>query len=409
MEDKYALITTLVAAIVLAFVFGFVASRLRLSPIVGYLLAGLAVGPYTPGFTGNTEFALQLSEIGVILLMFGVGLKISIDDMWSVRWIAVPGSLVHTLAAGGVGYVTGLLLGMSGVESFVLGASLSIASTIVFLRALEDKRAMKTEEGRIGISWLLIEDLLIVLAIVVLPAIVSAMAAEEANVSLGPLLMALGITFAKIAVFIALMLVIGGRFFPWLIVQIAHAKSRELLSLGTLSLALGVAWAAYFWFGASFALGAFLGGLALNGSRFSHKVAEDSLPLRDTFAVLFFVAVGMLFDPFVLIRHPWGVAAIVAVVIVGKATLAFVLMRMMKQPTQASALVALGLAQIGEFSFVLAGLGLQLEVMSRETYNLILAAALISIAVNPFLLRLVPDSAPAKANPQTAPASEIAS
>ncbi len=398
MEDKYALITTLVAAIVLAFVFGFVASRLRLSPIVGYLVAGLAVGPYTPGFTGDTELALQLSEIGVILLMFGVGLKISIDDMWSVRWIAVPGSLVHTLAAGGVGYVTGLSLGMSGVESFVLGASLSIASTIVFLRALEDKRAMKTEQGRIGVSWLLIEDLLIVLAIVVLPAIVSAMAAEQANVSLGPLLMALGITFAKIAGFVALMLVVGGRFFPWLIVQIAHSKSRELLSLGTLSLALGVAWAAYFWFDASFALGAFLGGLALNGTRFSHKVAEDSLPLRDTFAVLFFVAVGMLFDPFVIVpRSRLSVAAIVAVVIVGKATLAFVLMRMLKQPPQRKrAGRAWALAQIGEFSFVLAGLGLQLEVMSPETYNLILAAALISIAVNPFLLRLVPDAAPRK-------------
>jgi CPA2 family monovalent cation:H+ antiporter-2 len=402
MEDKYALITTLVAAIVLAFVFGFVASRLRLSPIVGYLLAGLAVGPYTPGFTGNTELALQLSEIGVILLMFGVGLKISIDDMWSVRWIAVPGSVIHTIAAGGVGYVTGLLLGMAPVESFVLGASLSIASTIVFLRAMEDKRALKTEEGRIGISWLLIEDLLIVLAIVVLPAIVSVIAAEEANVSITGLLVALGITFLKIATFIALMLVIGGRFFPWLIVQIAHAKSRELLSLGTLSLALGVAWAAYFWFDASFALGAFLGGLALNGSRFSHKVAEDSLPLRDTFAVLFFVAVGMLFDPFVIVREPLGVAAIVAVVIAGKGLLAYVLMRFMKQPPQASALVALGLAQIGEFSFVLAGLGLQLEVMSRETYNLILAAALISIAVNPFLLRLVPDSAPVKVKPQAA-------
>jgi monovalent cation:H+ antiporter-2, CPA2 family len=400
MEDKYALITTLVAGIVLAFVFGFIASRLRLSPIVGYLFAGLAVGPYTPGFTGNTEFALQLSEIGVILLMFGVGLKISIEDMWSVRWIAAPGSLVHTLAAGAVGYVTGLMLGMEPVESFVLGASLSIASTIVFLRALEDKRALKTEEGRIGISWLLIEDLLIVLAIVVLPAIVSAIAAEQANVSMTALLTALGITFVKIAVFIALMLVIGGRFFPWLIVQVAHAKSRELLSLGTLSLALGVAWAAYFWFDASFALGAFLGGLALNGSRFSHKVAEDSLPLRDTFAVLFFVAVGMLFDPFVIVREPIGVAAIVAVVIVGKAVLAYVLMRAMKQPPQASALVALGLAQIGEFSFVLAGLGLQLEVMSRETYNLILAAALISIAVNPFLLRVVPDSAPVKVKPQ---------
>ncbi len=410
MEDKYALITTLVAAIVLAFVFGFVASRLlRLSPIVGYLLAGLAVGPYTPGFTGNTELALQLSEIGVILLMFGVGLKISIEDIWSVRWVAVPGSVIHTLAAGAVGYVTGLLLGMAPVESFVLGASLSIASTIVFLRAMEDKRALKTEEGRIGISWLLIEDLLIVLAIVVLPAIVSVIAAEEANISIIPLLTALGITFLKIAVFIALMLVIGGRFFPWLIVQIAHAKSRELLSLGTLSLALGVAWAAYFWFDASFALGAFLGGLALNGSRFSHKVAEDSLPLRDTFAVLFFVAVGMLFDPFVLVRNPFGVVAIVAVVIAGKALLAYILMRAMKQPPQASALVALGLAQIGEFSFVLAGLGLQLEVMSRETYNLILAAALISIALNPFLLRVVPDSTPAKPKPQTAPASETAS
>ncbi|MEZ5959940.1 MAG: cation:proton antiporter [Hyphomonadaceae bacterium] len=397
MEDKYALITTLVAAIVLAFVFGFVASRLRLSPIVGYLLAGLAVGPYTPGFTGDTELALQLSEIGVILLMFGVGLKISIDDIWAVRWVAVPGSLIHTFAAGIVGYVTGLLLGMQPVESFVLGASLSIASTIVFLRAMEDKRALKAEEGRIGISWLLIEDLLIVLAIVVLPAIVSAIAAGEANVSLGALLSAIGITFVKIAVFVAVMLIIGGRFFPWLIVQVAHAKSRELLSLGTLSLALGVAWAAYFWFDASFALGAFLGGLALNGSRFSHKVAEDSLPLRDTFAVLFFVAVGMLFDPFVILRQPLGVVAIVAVVMVGKGALAYVLMRVMKQTQHASALVALGLAQIGEFSFVLAGLGLDLEVMSRETYNLILAAALISIALNPLLLRLLPDSAPVKA------------
>jgi CPA2 family monovalent cation:H+ antiporter-2 len=196
--------------------------------------------------------------------------------------------------------------------------------------------------------------------------------------------------------------VIGGRLFPWLIVQIAHAKSRELLSLGTLSLALGVAWAAYFWFDASFALGAFLGGLALNGSRFSHRVAEDSLPLRDTFAVIFFVAVGMLFDPFVIVRHPLGVAAILAVVIAGKALLAYGLMRLMKQTTQASALVALGLAQIGEFSFVLAGLGLQLEVMSGETYNLILAAALFSIALNPFLLRLVPDSAALKPAPRTA-------
>lgn len=404
MEDKYALITTLVGAIVLAFVFGFVAQRLRLSPIVGYLLAGLAVGPYTPGFTGDVELALQLSEIGVILLMFGVGLKISVEDIWSVRWIAVPGSIVHTLLSGALGYMAGLALHMPLVESLILGVALSIASTIVFLRALEDKKALKTEEGRIGISWLLVEDLLIVLAIVVLPALVWAMSAEGAGLSPMRVLGAIGLTFAKIAGFVALMLVIGARFFPWLIIQIAHTKSRELLSLGTLALALGVAWAAYFWFDASFALGAFLGGLALNSSRFSHRVAEDSLPLRDTFAVLFFVAVGMLFDPTVILRQPIAIAAIVAVVIAGKAGLAYVLMRLMKQPPHASVLVALGLGQIGEFSFVLAGLGMQLGVMSNDTYNFILAAALISIAVNPLLLRFAPE-APVK-RPETQPAAE---
>lgn len=394
MEDKYALITTLVAGIVLAFVFGFIAQRLRLSPILGYLLAGLAVGPNTPGFAGDTEFALQLSEIGVILLMFGVGLKISVDDMWSVRWIAVPGSLVHTFLAGAVGYAAGVFLGMSPVESLILGAALSVASTIVFLRALEDRRMMKTETARIGISWLLMEDVVIIFAIVVLPALVWAMSAQGADASPWRLAGALAVTLLKIASFVALILLVGARFFPWLIIQIAHTKSRELLSLGTLALALGVAWAAYFWFDASFALGAFLGGLALNGTRFSHKVAEDSLPLRDTFAVLFFVAVGMLFDPGVMWREPWAVAAIVAVVIIAKGPLAYVLMRMMKQTPQASLVMAIGLSQIGEFSFVLAGLGTQLNIMSSETYNLILAAALISIALNPFLLRFVPETAP---------------
>jgi CPA2 family monovalent cation:H+ antiporter-2 len=407
-EDKYALITTLVAAIVLAFVFGMAAQRFRFSPIVGYLVAGLAVGPYTPGFTGDVELALQLSEIGVILLMFGVGLKISIEDIWSVRWVAVPGSVVHTLASGALGFGGGLALGMPLLESMILGASLSIASTIVFLRALEDRKLLKTEAGRIGVSWLLVEDLLIVLSIVVLPALVWTMSAEGAALSPGRVLGALAVTFAKIAGFVAFMLVIGARLFPWLIIQIAHTKSRELLSLGTLALALGVAWAAYFWFDASFALGAFLGGLALNGTKFSHKVAEDSLPLRDTFAVLFFVAVGMLFDPGVLLREPLAVAAIVAIVIFGKAGLAYVLMRGMKQPAYASIILALGLAQIGEFSFVLAGLGLQLEVMSSETYNLILAAALISIALNPFLLRLAPEAPVAKTAPQPGAGESVA-
>ena len=403
MEGKYALITTLVAAIVLAFVLGFIAQRLRLSPIVGYLLAGLAVGPYTPGFTADVELALQLSEIGVILLMFGVGLKISVDDIWSVRWIAVPGSLVHTFLSGALGFAAGVALGMPPVESLILGASLSIASTIVFLRALEDRRMMKTEAARIGVSWLLIEDLVIVLAIVVLPAMVWAMSGQSAGLSPMRIAGALGVTFAKIAGFVAVIMLVGARFFPWLIIQIAHTKSRELLSLGTLSLALGVAWAAYFWFDASFALGAFLGGLALNGTKFSHKVAEDSLPLRDTFAVLFFVAVGMLFDPGVILRQPLALIAIVAVIIGGKAGLAYVLMRMMRQPPPASLMLAIGLAQIGEFSFVLAGLGAQLDVLSSETYNLILAAALISIALNPFLLRFVPNPPPPPAERSPAP------
>jgi CPA2 family monovalent cation:H+ antiporter-2 len=263
-----------------------------------------------------------------------------------------------------------------------------VASTVVFLRALEDRRMMKSEEARISVSWLLIEDLLIILAIVVLPALVAAGSNQSASAL--SILSAVGLTLAKIAGFVVVMLAVGGRFFPWLIVQIAHTKSRELLSLGTLALALGVAWAAFYWFDASFALGAFLGGLALNGSKFSHKVAEDSLPLRDTFAVLFFVAVGMLFDPGILLRQPLVVAAIVAVVIVGKALLAIAPLRLMRQPWPTTLLVALGTAQIGEFSFVLAGLGMQLRVVTLETYNMILAAALISIAMNPFLLRLVP-------------------
>jgi len=400
------LISTLVAAIVLAFVFGYAAQRLKISPIVGYLLAGIAAGPYTPGFMADVELALQLSEIGVILLMFGVGLKISLDDIWSVRRVAIPSALIHTLLVTGLGYVVGRSLSLPVDESLLLGVAISIASTVVLLRALEERRLLKTEEGRICVSWLLIEDLLIVLAIVVLPALVWAMSAEGASISATRIAGALGLTFFKIALFVALMLVIGARLFPWLIVGVAHTKSRELLSLGTLALALGVAYAAYRWFDASFALGAFLGGLALNGTKFSHRVAEDSLPLRDTFAVLFFVAVGMLFDPFVILRQPMAVALLVGAIIFGKAIAAYVLMRLFRQPRHASLLVGIGLAQIGEFSFVLAALGRQLEVMSAETYNLVLAGALISIAVNPILVRAALRFSPAPPpQPDAAPAT----
>ncbi len=384
--EKYALISTIVLGLVLAFIFGFIANRLKLSPIVGYLLAGVAVGPYTPGFVGDSNLALQLAEIGVILLMFGVGLKFSLEDLWSVRGVALPGALVQMVVATALGFGFGQLIGLSAAESVVLGISLSVASTVVLLRALEDRKLTKTENGRICVGWLVVEDVAIVLAIVLLPTFVAISEGGGLSEAAGARLLE---TLLKIAAFVALMLVVGARVFPWLIVQIAHTKSRELLGLGTLALALGVAYAAYTLFDASFALGAFLAGVMLNGTAFTHKIAEDSQPLRDTFAVLFFVSVGMLFNPAVLLEQPLQIAAVVGIVIVGKGLAALAITTLFKLPIATGLMIAVALAQIGEFSFVLAGLGRQLGVLSDATYNLILAAALISIALNPFLFALV--------------------
>lgn len=385
--ESYGLISTICGAIVLAFVFGAVARRFRLSPILGYLLAGVAVGPFTPGFVGDTNLALQLAEIGVILLMFGVGLKFSLADLWSVRLVALPGALVQMGVATGLGYLVGTLMGLDAAESLMLGFSLSVASTVVLLRELEDRKLLKTENGRISVGWLVIEDIAIVLAIVLLP-LLAAMAHGETG-SAPETLGAFGLTALKIGAFVALMLLVGARLFPWLIVRVAHLRSRELMSLGTLSLALGVAFIAYFLFQASFALGAFLAGVVLNRSKFTHSIAEDSQPLRDTFAVLFFVSVGMLFDPMTLVRSPASVAGVVAIIVIGKGLAAFVITSLFRLPLETSLLVAVALAQIGEFSFVLADMGRRLELLSIETYNLILGGALISIALNPFLFRAV--------------------
>jgi CPA2 family monovalent cation:H+ antiporter-2 len=380
--DKYALISTIVLGLVLAFVFGFIAQRLRLSPIVGYLVAGVAVGPHTPGFVGNIDLAMQLAEIGVILLMFGVGLKFSLSDLWSVRGVALPGALVQIGVAMGLGYLFGIMTGLPPAESVVLGVSLSVASTVVLLRALEERKLTKTEEGRLCVGWLVVEDVVIVLAIVLLPTLVAI--GDGGQVSSDAALRLVE-TLLKIAAFVALMLVVGARVFPWLIVQVAHTKSRELLSLGTIALALGVAYAAYAIFDASFALGAFLAGIMLNGTKFTHKIAEDSQPLRDTFAVLFFVSVGMLFNPMALVEQPLAIAAVLGIVVLGKGLAALAITMLFKLPLKTGLLVAAALAQIGEFSFVLAGLGRLLGVLSDETYNLILAAALLSIAINPLL------------------------
>lgn len=383
---NYELISTICAALVLAFVFGAVARQLRLSPILGYLLAGVAVGPFTPGFVGDTNLALQLAEIGVILLMFGVGLKFSLGDLWSVRLVALPGALVQMGVATGLGYLVGAAMGLGAGESLMLGFSLSVASTVVLLRELEDRKLLKTENGRISVGWLVIEDIAIVLAIVMLP-LLAAMGRGETG-SPSETLVAVGATLLKIAAFVAIMLIVGARVFPWLIVRVAHLRSRELMSLGAIALALGVAFAAYFLFEASFALGAFLAGLVLNSSKFTHKIAEDSQPLRDTFAVLFFVSVGMLFNPMTLVNAPLGVAAVVAIIVLGKGLAAFAITSLFRLPTETGLLVAVALAQIGEFSFVLADLGRRLELLSIDTYNLILGGALISIAVNPFLFKL---------------------
>lgn len=390
---QHGLIGTLVGALVLAFLFGLLANRLRLSPIVGYLLAGVAVGPFTPGFAADLHLTQELAEIGVILLMFGVGLKFSIDDLLKVRGVALPGAIVQMTAATGLGALLGVLIGLPVAEAVALGFALSVASTAVLLRTLEDRQIVKTDNGRICVGWLVIEDIAIVLGIVLTPALVAIGTGESSGASLSGIATALTLTLGKIALFVTLMLVVGGRFFPWLIVRVAHTRSRELLSLGSLALALGIAFAAYAWFGASFALGAFLAGLVLNGTKLSHRVAEDSLPLRDTFAVIFFVSVGMLFDPSVLWKQPLSLLAVVAIIIVGKGVAAYGICRMFGQPTATGLLVAAALAQIGEFSFVFASLARSLGIMSMDTYNLILGGALISIALNPFLFNWATDRA----------------
>jgi len=362
---------------------------------VGYLVAGVVMGPFTPGYVGDTSLAMQFAEIGVILLMFGVGLKFSLADLWAVKGVAIPGALVQMTAATLLGFGVGTLMGMGAAEALMLGFSLSVASTVVLLRALEERGLVKTENGRICVGWLVIEDIAIVLGIVLLPALAGAASGESAS-TMGTL-SALGLTIGKIAIFVALMLFVGARVFPWLIVQVAHLKSRELLSLGTLTLALGIAWVAYELFDASFALGAFLAGVVLNGTKFTHRIAEDSLPLRDTFAVLFFVSVGMLFNPMTLWEEPIGVLAVVAIIMVGKTAAALAITTLYKLPLRTGMLIAASLAQIGEFSFVLAGMGVTLGLLTTETYNLILASALISIGLNPLLFRLagaISDSAP---------------
>jgi len=383
MPHETSLITILVAGFVLAFIFGALAQRLKLSPLVGYLVAGIVAGPFTPGFVGDMELAPQLAEIGVILLMFGVGLHFSWRDLMSVKGIALPGAIAQITVATLLGWGLARWLGWSHGAGFVFGLSLSCASTVVLLRALEDRRLVETQRGRIAVGWLIVEDIACVLALVLLPALAGLLNGEAADAT--SVLTALFTTFLKVGAFMALMLIVGSRVIPWILERVAGTGSRELFTLCVLAIALGVAFGSAELFGVSFALGAFFAGMLLNESEFSHQAASETLPLRDAFAVLFFVSVGMLFDPMILLEHPTEVLATFLIIVLGKSIAAYVIMRLLGKPKGSALLISASLAQIGEFSFILAGLGLALDVLPQEGQDLILAGALLSIITNPLL------------------------
>ncbi len=397
MPHDTPLISTIVGGLVLAFILGAIANRLRLPPLVGYLVAGVLVGPHTPGFVADQSLAPELAEIGVILLMFGVGLHFSLKDLLSVRGIAVPGAIAQIGFATLLGWGLGAFMGWPTGGSLVFGLALSVASTVVLLKALQERRLVETERGRIAVGWLIVEDLAMVLALVLIPAAASITGdghgpVEPLSAGLNRLFgLDLGVggiiamTLVKVALFVALMLVFGRKLIPWTMHRIAHTGSRELFRLGVLAIALGVAFGASKLFGVSLALGAFFAGMVLAESELSHRAAQESLPLRDAFAVLFFVSVGMLFDPNILIERPLPVLATVFIIVIGKSIAAFLIVLLFKKPVSTALTISASLGQIGEFSFILAALGVDLGLLPAEGRDLILAGAIISIIINPLL------------------------
>ncbi len=400
MPHSTPLIATIVGGLVLAFVFGALAQRLRMPPLVGYLLAGVAIGPNTPGFVADQSLASELAEIGVILLMFGVGLHFSLQDLLSVRRIALPGALAQILVATGLGVGLASLLGWPLGGGLVFGLALSVASTVVLLRALQDRRLVDTDRGRIAVGWLIVEDLAMVLALVLIPALSQAIGGEVDATAVAS---ALGITIGKVIAFVAVMLVIGRWAIPRMLDWVVRSGSRELFTLAVLAIALGVALGAAYLFAVSFALGAFFAGMILAESPLSHRAAEESLPLRDAFAVLFFVSVGMLFDPSIILRAPLQVLATLAIIVVGKSIAAFLIVRAFGYTRGTALTIAASLSQIGEFSFILAGLGLGLGLLPQQGQDLILAGAILSILFNP-LAFAISERGQRKAEPVAAPA-----
>ncbi|GGY67226.1 efflux pump/antiporter [Cellvibrio zantedeschiae] len=389
MPHNISLITTIAAGLGLAMILGFLAARLRMPPLVGYLVAGIIAAPTTPGFVADVGLASQLAEIGVMLLMFGVGLHFSVADLLSVKRIAIPGALAQILLATLMGAVAGIFWDLTFGEALVFGLALSVASTVVLLKALEARGVLDSINGRIAVGWLVVEDLVMVLVLVLLPPLAGLLGGQSAadlhHTSEHSLGVTLAITFGKVAAFIAFMLIVGKRLLPKLLWAVAGTGSRELFSLCVIATAVGVAYGSAMLFDVSFALGAFFAGMMLRESEFSHRAAEDSLPLRDAFAVLFFVSVGMLFDPHILVEEPLKVLAVIGIIMFGKTLVAVALVLAFRYPLNTALVVGASLAQIGEFSFILAGLSIDLGLMDTKTQNLILAGALASIALNSLL------------------------
>lgn len=380
------LIATVAAGLVMAYGFGLLAYRLHVQPLVGYLLAGIAVGPFTPGFAADAEMAAELAEIGIILLMFGVGLQFSLNDLFAVARIAVPGAIGRIIATTLMGAALGLAFGWDWQAGLVFGLALSVASTVVLVRALQERRLIDTERGHIAVGWVIVEDLVMVAALVLMPALAAYDAAGAAP-GIG-ILTSLGITLAKVAAFIVLMLVVGTRVIPAVMHHTAHTGSRELFRLAVYATAIGVAYFAALLFDASFALGAFVAGIVLGESKLSQRAAEEAMPLRDAFAVLFFVSVGMLFNPLTLIEAPLAVLATLAIIMAGKSLAAYGIIRALGRSPATALNVSASLAQIGEFSFILAGIGVTSGLLPPEGRDLILAGAILSILLNPLVIVL---------------------
>ncbi|MBK8396028.1 MAG: Kef family K(+) transporter [Leptospiraceae bacterium] len=389
MPHNLTLITTIAASLVLSLVFGFIAVKLRLPALIGYLVAGILAGPATPGFVADIELSSQLAEIGVMLLMFGVGLHFSIDDLLAVRKIAVPGAILRIVIATLITIFITKIWGWNIGEGLVFGISLSVASTVVLLKALESRHLLESVNGRIAVGWVVVEDLAMVLVLVLLPPLSGWLGGKAvANPDMS-ILTTLGITLGKVSIFILLMMLVGKRVFPWLLWQVARTGSRELFTLCVIAAAVGIAYGSSSLFGISFALGAFFAGVVLQESNLSYRAAEESLPLRDAFSVLFFVSVGMLFDPQIIIREPLRVLIVVAIIILGKSAFVFFIVLVFRYPLNTALTVSAGLAQIGEFSFILAGIGVSLKILSNEGQSLILAGALISITLNSLVFKAI--------------------